>query len=178
MLLLPLCQSHWQSDIWFCETTKTFQILPIAHHRAWCLMAKSSSWALPNKNNLSDRVPCLHITPISAQKLQAQSQGQIKPVPTAQVSWMFTSCWFIVAILPAQSCSVFCMHYAKLPIRNHPINDSLQRRVSYTVITFLILKYHRNGFTFFWFSGTCFPDLTLHTQDHWGSNWDPVYKNS
>lgn len=51
--------------------------------------------------------------------------------------------------LSVRSCSVFCMHYAKLPIRNHPINDSLQRSVSYMVITFLILKYHRNGFTFF-----------------------------
>lgn len=66
--------------------------------QSWCLMAKSTSWVLPNKNNLSDRVPCLQITPISAQKLQAQSQGPMKPVPRAQVCWMLTSRWFIVAI--------------------------------------------------------------------------------
>lgn len=135
------------------KTTKTFQILPIAHHRAWCLTAKSTSGALPNKNNLSDRVPCLQITPISAQKLQAQSQGQMKSVPRAQV-----------LLVPHDNfclprAAVFCMHYAKLPIRNHPINDSLQRRVSYTVITFLILKYHRKGFTFF--------DLVAHVLLTW-----------
>lgn len=95
---VPLAEWQMASTPAFSETTKTFQILPIAHHRAWCLTAKSTSWVPPNKNNLSDRVLCLQIAPISAQKLEAQSQGQMKPVPRAQVSWMLTSCWFIVAI--------------------------------------------------------------------------------
>lgn len=77
---VPLAEWHMAPTSAFSQTTKTFQILPSAHHRAWCLMAKSTSWVLPNKNNLRDRVPLPTDNPNKCSEVAGSKPRQMKPV--------------------------------------------------------------------------------------------------
>lgn len=61
----PLTESHMVFTSVFSETTKTSQIFPITHNRAWCLTAKSTSQFFLTKNNLSNSVSYLQITQTS-----------------------------------------------------------------------------------------------------------------